>query len=175
MLNPQLLNNLGDFFSTFKEVVTLATNPEKLDTIIAGLDDAKAVIAQHAAAQSDLDELATFKTTKAKQLSDIADAQAAIDEAAKLNTDQAKALQDAEASFTDDKATFATQVSDLQKQAAAVASRESAVQSAEQDVKDTQAAADLALADANTLKQSYVAKLQALAQTEGGDDGTSGT
>lgn len=169
MINSQLLNSLSDFFGAFRELVTLA-NSGKMDDVIAGLAEARADLAQHAAVKDDLAALEEFNATKQAQLDAIADSQAAVDEAAKLNTDHAKALQDADKSLEDAKAALAEQVKDLADKEQALKDREAAVELAEQGAKDTQAAADHALADAATLKQAYITKLQTLAQTEGASD-----
>lgn len=165
MLNSQLLNNLSDFFAAFKELVELAKT-DKLETVVAGLGDAKAALAQQAAAKKDLAALEEFKTTKQSQLDDLDSKRKVVNEAASLNKKQAAALQDAKVAFAGEKKDFA----DVQKQHSvkenALVSRETAVADAELAVKDTQAAAAQSLLDAGKLKQSYIDKLKTLAQTE---------
>ena len=175
MFNPQLINSLNDFFATFKEVVALATNPQNLDSVITGLADAKEVLVQHDVAKADLAELAAFKVSKAKQLADLADAQTAADAAAQLNTDQAKALSATADELAKKQADLDAANNDVAAKIAVVQAREDAVTASEKAVEDTKAAAEQALTDANTLKQSYIAKLQTLAQTEGGSNGGSST
>lgn len=172
MLNPQLLNNLGDFFATFKEIVTLATNPQQLDTIIAGLSDAKDTLAKADAAKPALAALEDFKTSKESQLKEISDAKEAADEAARLNTEHATALTETSEQLAAQIDEHKHNVSALAEETAAVKAREQAVALAEQAAKDTQAKADQALEAANDLKQAYVTKLQTIAAAEGAPDGS---
>lgn len=170
MLNPQVLNNLEPFFVAFKEALLIAAKPEQLDTVIAGLSDAKATLAQAAAAKPALDELETFKTTKAEQLQSIADGRAAVEEAARLNTEHAQLLTDANAELDSQRIQYKADVTSLGEREDAVKAREDSVEQAQSDAKVAQDKADQALVDANDLKQAYIAKLKALASTEGASD-----
>ena len=166
MLNSQLLNNLSDFFTAFKELATLAKTDE-LDTVVAGLADAKDTLSKHSAAKADLQELEKFKSSKEEQMAAIKSAQDANQEAASLNTKHAKDLIAFENSLISQKSDHQKNVSALADDVKKVKAREDAVIEAEKKANDTQAEADQALRDANDLKQSYVNKLKTLSQAEG--------